>query len=342
MREKVSHLEGQPGPPKTKSAEVTRTSAAAPQLSPRFSLAKLTTLGVGGPARWLAPIEQRQELNWAWEWADRKGLPMLYLGEGSNVLFSDRGFAGLVLQNRILGRDRAGTELRIGGGENLGEVICWANRQQLGGMEKMYGIPGTVAGAVVGNAGAYGQEIGDLVTDVEVWDQGQARSLSAREAGFGYRESVFKTRRDWFILSCTIRLQRSSRDLMAVSTEILSRRLEKYPTGLKCPGSFFKNVVVKDLPPTTAAAIPADFITYGKIPAGRLLEEVGAKGAGRGNAQFAPHHANLLVNRGHATSRDIVILTEEYAQRVLRRFGIRLIPEIRIVDHSEERPRLEK
>ena len=308
---------------------------SAPELNKRFPLAKLSTLGVGGPARWLAPIERRQQLNRAREWAHRQGLPILYLGEGSNVLFSDQGFAGLVLQNRMLGRDRSGTELRIAGGENLGEIICWANRQQLAGMENMYGIPGTVAGALVGNAGAYGQEIGDLVTEVEVWDRGQVHSLSAPEAGFEYRESVFKTRRDWFILSCTIRLQLSSRDLMAVSAEILSRRLEKYPAGLKCPGSFFKNVVVKDLPPATAAAVPTDFISYGKIPAGRLLEEVGAKGARRGNAQFARHHANLLVNLGQATSRDIVTLTEKYARRVLQRFGIRLEPEIRIVGYSE-------
>ena len=316
-------------------------SNSALELTPNFPLARLSTLGVGGPARWLAPIERPRDLDRAWDWADRESLPILYLGEGSNVLFSDHGFPGLVLRNRTRGKERSGRELRIAGGEDLGEVIRWANRHRMGGMEAMYGIPGTVAGALVGNAGAYGQEIGDLVTEVEVWDRGRVRPLDAKEAGFAYRESLFKTRREWFILNCTIRLQPASRDLQAISDGILTRRLQKYPLGLRCPGSFFKNVVMKDLSADRARVIPRDFILYGKIPAGRLLEEVGAKGARRGGAELASHHANLLVNRGHATSRDILSLTQEYTQRVLERFGICLEPEIRIVYHGEKPPRWE-
>ena len=312
------------------------SSVSALELTPSFPLSQLSTLGVGGPARWLACIRGPADLDRAWDWAKHEDVPVLYLGEGSNVLFSDDGFPGLVLRNRTRGKERSGGELRVAGGEDLGEVIRWANRNRLGGMENMYGIPGTVAGALVGNAGAYGQEIGELVTQVQVWDRGRVRSIDARKAGFAYRESLFKVRREWFILGCTLRLRFASRDLQAESDQILTRRLQKYPTGMRCPGSFFKNVVVRDLSTDTARSIPPEFIQYGKIPAGRLLEEVGAKGARRGDAEFASHHANLLVNRGQASSQDISWLTQEYAQRVLERFGIRLEPEIRIVDQGEE------
>ncbi len=305
---------------------------SAPSICQRIALSEATTLGVGGEARYLVEVHSRIELDQGWEWAQRLGLPTLFLGEGSNVLAPDAGFPGVVLRNRIVGRERAGDEVAVGGGENLPALIRWLNSEGLAGMENMYGIPGTVAGAVVGNAGAYGQEIQERLIDVDVWSPKGVFTLPVAELNLGYRHSVFKERRDWFVLGCRLRLRAETRNLQALSDAILEKRLLKYPVGLRCPGSFFKNVVAQDLEPEVLRRLPSDFVVYGKIPAGKLLEAVGANGTRRGDARFAPYHGNLLMNVGQASQAEILSLAREYADKVFERFGIRLEAEVLIVD----------
>ncbi len=296
------------------------------------SLADLSTLKVGGTAPWFVQVHDLEQFQQTRIWAEKQKLPILYLGEGSNVLFSDEGFPGLVLQNCITGIEQYGEEAEIGGGQNLIEAIRRLNRLKLSGMERLYGIPGTVAGALVGNAGAYGQQIGDSTVEVSVWAKNQVQVLPARDLDLRYRCSLFQRQRDWFILNCRLRLQKSIEPLQGISDEILTKRLVKYPQGLKCPGSFFKNINLDEIPKTASERIPEDFIMFGKIPAGKLLEAVGANGVRRGDAQFADYHGNLMVNLGQATSQDILSLADEYAGRVWERFRIRLEPEILIVD----------
>jgi len=202
----------------------------------------------------------------------------------------------------------------------------------------MYGIPGTLAGAVVGNAGAYGQEIGARVLRATGYQDGEGHVFSKEDLTFGYRTSVFKEQPDLFLGSCCLRLEHASGNLQAISDAILEERLKKYPLDLKCPGSFFKNVVWQELPKDVRMRIPADFVMYDKIPAGKLLEAVGAKGARKGEAQFAVHHANLLVNNGTALSCDVLELAREYALRVLEEFGIRLQPEILVIGADGQYP----
>ena len=299
-------------------------------------LAPLTTLAIGGRTRWLLELADPGQLDSAWRWARRRGLPSLFLGAGSNVLFSDAGYEGLVIRNRLRGRERAGNEIRVSGGEDLGETIRWVNRLGLAGMERLYGIPGTVAGAVVGNAGAYGQEIGDRIREVSFWSPEEGiRTLPASDLDFRYRHSLFKERREWFMLSCTLALEPASEPLQPVSDQILATRLAKYPAGLKCPGSFFKNVIADDLDPEVLSRIPEDFIFYGKIPAGKLLDEVGARGRHIGGALIASHHANLFVNEEGAACRDMLDLARKYSSRVRERFDIELEPEILIVSPNQ-------
>ncbi|MFB3068418.1 MAG: UDP-N-acetylmuramate dehydrogenase [Acidobacteriota bacterium] len=298
-------------------------------------LANLSTLNVGGIASWFTQVHDLQQLKEARNWANKQGLPIFYLGEGSNVLFSDEGFPGLVLQNRITGMEHYGEEVELGGGENLEEAIRRLNQLSLSGMERLYGIPGTVAGALVGNAGAYGQQIGDLVVEISIWSKNREQVLPALDLEFRYRSSLFQRRRDLFILSCRLRLKKSTEPLQEISDEILSRRLLKYPVELKCAGSFFKNISLDEISKTALEKIPEDFIMFGKIPAGTLLEAVGAKGVRRGDAQFADYHGNLILNLGRATSQDILTLANEYAGLVWERFRIRLKPEILIADHED-------
>lgn len=295
---------------------------------------ELTTLGVGGPCAWVADLKEPTDLDPLRDWARGEGLPIVYLGEGSNVLFPDEGFPGLVIRTRARGRRRQGSEVELGGGENLQAVIDWLNKLGLSGMERMYGIPGTLAGALVGNAGAYGQEIGEVVTGVDVWTPLGVRTLTRSRLGFSYRHSELKDRRDWFVLRCRLRLRPVREDLTRISRDVLATRLLKYPVGLKCPGSFFKNVVADRLPAKTLERIPAAFVQYGKIPAGRLLEAVGANGTRHGGAEIASYHGNLFINREGARTEDILALADEFAQRVLDRFGVRLEPEVCVIGET--------
>ncbi len=309
-------------------------SNVSPGISCDTPLAELTTLRVGERCCWLTRIHNSRELEQGCLWAQKRNLPLFFLGEGSNVLFSDRGFPGLVIQNHIKGIERSGQDIQVGGGENLLEFIDWLIGQQLAGMERMYGIPGTVAGAVVGNAGAYGQEIADSVTEAHIWSPSGEQVVGAEDLKFRYRHSLFKERSHWFILSCRLCLRSSVTDLRRIAKEILAHRSIKYPMALRCPGSFFKNIIAADLPSEIREKIPSAFIRNGKVSAGKLLEAVGAKGARRGGAQFAHYHGNLIINRGGASSEDILTLTKEYADRVWGRFGIRLAPEIIVVDRT--------
>lgn len=297
------------------------------------SLADFTTLGVGGNAMWLVKIDSFYKLQQAQAWAAERALPILYMGDGSNMLFSDRGFRGLVIQNGIQGCESYSDELKVGGGTDLNELIRKANSLNLAGMECMYGIPGTVAGALVGNAGAYGQEIGDVVTQVSVWSGSQIQILTAADLQFNYRHSVFKTDPHQFILQCQLSLTRSPKKLQKHSDEILSKRHPKYPPGLRCPGSFFKNIPTEGLTKTALEKVE-HFVMFDKVPAGRLLEAVGANGSRRGDAQIAPYHGNLIMNTGRATTRDILWLANLYAGKVWERFQVRLEPEILIVDNN--------
>jgi UDP-N-acetylmuramate dehydrogenase len=310
------------------------TPAALPpsiQLQRDASLADQSTLEVGGTAQWFTPVENLQQLQQAQAWAKKEGLPIFYLGDGSNVLFPDGNLPGLVIRNLIKGRQQNGNEVELGGGEQLDNVVCWVNDLGLAGLERLYGIPGTLAGALVGNAGAYGQQVSTVVLEVTFWSGDQVEVLSASDLDFAYRHSLFKAHREWFILSCRLGLTRSVESLQDVSEEILSRRLEKYPVGLRCPGSFFKNIPLEETSQETLKKVPEDFIMFDKIPAGKLLEAVGAKGVRRGDAQFASYHGNLIINLDQATSQDILGLAQEYAERVWKRFSIRLEPEICIL-----------
>ena len=296
------------------------------------SLSCYSTLGIGGEARFLASIRDPEDLPALLNWSEGQEIPRIIIGEGSNVLFPDAGFPGLVVQILISGIEQAGNEVSVGAGENLGRVIEWLNRRGLQGMERMYGIPGSLAGAIVGNAGAYGQEMSQLLTEATVLAaDGKITSMPADQLDFRYRHSLFKQDRTLILLNCRLRLGAWKGSLQDVSDSILKERSEKYPPGMKCPGSYFKNVKVEELDEGQLERIPTSFAMHGKIPAGKLLEAVGANGARKGDAAIASYHGNLIMNNGRATARDVVWLAEKYGRRVNESFGIRLQPEIRIV-----------
>jgi UDP-N-acetylmuramate dehydrogenase len=304
------------------------------KIQENISLADYTTLKIGGPARYFIDAKTEEELKEAIKFSQEKKLYSLIIGSGSNILVSDAGFDGVVIKNSIGGMGISGAQVWANAGASLQDLVDFTINAGLGGMECLTGIPGTVGGAVYGNAGAYGQTISDYLEKVLVYDAKKDCKLwmSKKRCNFEYRESVFKKRRELVILRCEFKQEAAeSQELKEKASKILSIRRQKYPAGIKCPGSFFKNVIAADLPSSVLAKIPQDKIVYGKVPAGYLLEAVGAKGARLGDAVVATYHGNLFINQNQASAKDFYSLAIKYAKKVKEKFGITLEPEVQLV-----------
>ena len=212
----------------------------------------------------------------------------------------------------------------------LADLIQSSLHHSLAGLEALSGIPGTVGGAVAGNAGAYGQAISDKLVKVEVFNvaAGEEKWLSKNECAFAYRDSIFK-QQELVILRAVFELAPGDRQVLQTrASEIIKTRENKYQPGLKCPGRFFKNVLVKNAG-DSVLTIDTSKIIDGKIPAGYLLEEVGARGMRRGGIYVASFHGNLLINDGSGTCAEVVGLATELKKLVQEKFGIKLEEEVR-------------
>lgn len=303
------------------------------QVKKNYLLKRVSTMGIGGPAKYFARAASEVVLADHIAFAEKKRLGWSVIGEGSNIVPSDNGFRGLIIQNTIELFERKGATVKVGAGNNLLKLIYKLDRLGLAGLERMAGIPGSVGGAVYGSAGAYGQEIKDRVVRVKYFDSklNKFKWLTKRECRFAYRDSIFKQKKHWLITAVELRLDRG-RGLTKVSGEIIRLRLKKYKKGLKCPGSFFKNIKLDELSAgkrkILLSKIDPQKVVYGKVPVGYLLEEVGAKGMGRGSIKVADHHANLLYNLNGGKARDIKRLAETLKMKVKRKFGIMIEEEV--------------
>lgn len=295
-----------------------------------------TTLKIGGPARHFIEATTEEELKEAIVFAEERHLPYLVIAGGSNLLVSDEGYNGVVVKISFVGikEDQDLGRVVVKAGTPLQQLVDFANEHGMAGVEKLAGIPGTVGGALYGNAGAYGQTISDKVVRVNVLENGQTHWMEKSACDFGYRNSGFKGHQAKVILAAEFKFDDEKKDeLVASSEEILSRRLQKYPHGILCPGSFFKNLLDRDLPEEYRAKIPVDY--YGKMPAGYFLDLAGAKGNKLGEIEIAPYHANLFINKGAGTAKDFFQLAKHWKQVVYEKFGIELEPEVQLVGFEE-------
>jgi UDP-N-acetylmuramate dehydrogenase len=306
------------------------------------NLSELTTLKIGGPAKKIIPVKTEAELLAAvTEAVSNKELILLF-GSGSNLLISDQGSDSVVIKNEITGIEQSGTTHKVKSGTILQDLINYANEHGLAGLEKLAGIPGTVGGAVYGNAGAYGQSISDHLVNLRSYNRvnKEEKTLTREECLFGYRDSIFKHNKsnayyfsDDFILEIEFQLTTgNSEELTKESAETIKKREVKYPPGIKCPGSFFKNIIADQLSHEILEKIPSDKIVYGKVPAGTLLEMVGAKGDSMGDIEIADYHANLFINKGEGTAKDFWELARKYSDLVFEKFHIRLEPEVQFIN----------
>jgi UDP-N-acetylmuramate dehydrogenase len=313
--------------------------AAIPQLTliEDTPLARYTRFAIGGPVALLGDTNREDSFTQALEIVKRLALPRVVIGGGTNLIVSDAGFDGVALRYSGSRIDREGMLLRVEAGAVLQDVVDRSIELGLQGVQTMTGIPGYLGGAIYGNAGAYGQSIQQIVERVRFTDGEAQLALGNSDCRFRYRDSIFKYRKDWVILSADLRLSVGDEcELRDKANEIRRIRDAKYPPTMKCAGSIFKNLLLADLPASVSSQIPASVVREGKVPSAWFLEQTGAKGMRRGDIQVAAYHANLVYNDGDGTAADLVAVISELKRRVQQRFGFELEEEVQYVgfDHA--------
>jgi len=295
-------------------------------------LARYTRFGIGGPADIYAETGSAASFIAALAAARASGFETIVIGGGTNLIVSDRGFRGIVLRYRADKLMAANRRVQADAGAELQRLVDFTIAHGLAGLETLSGIPGSVGAAVYGNAGAYGHSIGERVVSVRFFDGVAVRVFSNAQCEFQYRESVFKRHKEWIIFSAELLLDPAvAGALRETADAILKVRNEKFPVTMKCAGSIFKNLLLRELPAEVAAQVPASAVREGKIPAAWFLEQVGAKGMRRGDIHVATYHANLLYNAGAGTAADLVALIQQLKALVRARFGIQLEEEVQYV-----------
>ena len=274
---------------------------------------------IGGKADYFFSASSVAEIERAVVLARECAVPCYVIGGGYNLLFHDEGFRGLILKNCVKGLERKDKcEIAVFSGTDLMELLQFCCEQNLGGVEYLAGIPGTVGGAVFGNAGAFDQDIGSHVVSATLFDeQGHEKKVERGYFDFDYRSTRLRQKHE-FVLSVTLWAEERNKDrIKAAMDEILEKRKKKHPPWhVACAGSFFRNPVLPD---------------GRKVPAAQLLDRVGAKELSVGNAAVYEGHANFLINRGNATSADVCQLAQELKRRVKQEFAVELQEEVIIV-----------
>jgi UDP-N-acetylmuramate dehydrogenase len=283
------------------------------RLRERAPLAEFTSFHIGGPADLLLVVESEQELREAMAAAWRERVAAFCLGLGTNLLVSDRGMRGLAIRlgDNLARLEFDGTQVRAGAAARFGRLVDEAVERALAGLEFGEGIPGSVGGGLVMNAGAFGGEMAQVVQRVHgTTEQGESLSLSGEEVGFSYRRTALPPH--FVITRVDFELKPGDgASLRARVAELRAKRASRQPRGLPNAGSIFKNP-------------PGGF-------AGRLLESAGLKGTRIGDAAFSTEHANFIVNLGEARAEDVRALIELARSRVRERSGVSLEPEVRMV-----------
>lgn len=281
-----------------------------PNLQTNRYLSEFSSFGIGGPIRFFLEIRTAQEALQAFAWAQSSQMAVRVIGKGSNSLFSDAPFDGLVLLNKIDDCRFQGSEAIVGAGLSFSYLGTQSAKMGFTGLEFASGIPATVGGAIWMNAGANGVETCECLTHVEyLFATGAVRTFERSELTFGYRKSSFQSM-EGSILSARFLLTLSP-DAREKQLKIINARIKTQPLKEKSLGCIFRN--------------PSK-----EMSAGALIDQCGLKGLAVGDAVVSPVHANFIVNTNKAKSTDVTALIEKIQAEVLKKTGIYLEPEIKI------------
>jgi len=286
-------------------------------IEPEVSMKNHTSLEIGGNADIMLAPEDPLSLRNLMVILGNKGIPFLSIGRGTNILVRDKGLAGAVISLKAFRRIEAlkegnsYAELFVEAGVPLQMLVNFCKEKGYSGLEGLTGIPGTVGGAIKGNAGSYGCEIKDVLVSVAIMDSNSRLDrFKAEGLGFGYRRSEIAD--GDIILSANIKLKRDEKEKVAANTDkYFAEKKQKQPISEKSAGCVFKN--------------PKDAL------AGLLIDEAGCKGMRIGGIEVSSVHANFFINKAGGTASDFINLMDEVASAVNKKFNILLEPEIRIV-----------
>lgn len=287
-----------------------------------FTLARCSTLGVGGRADYFVQIDSLRMLAAAYSFAGENQLDVLFLGRGSNILFSDNGFRGLVMcmNMRRLHYKVESDEFSADAGALVSDIVSLGEDLGFSGFEPFAGLPGTVGGAIYGNAGCYGKQFWDVVEEVKFFYGGRfgngvyethLKSIKNESLLFGYRWSIFKDNPSWIIVAAKLKFEPSDNEMVTAETKRIRKlRYNNQPTQASV-GCIFKNPV--------------------NYSAGKLIDLCGLKGLQVGQAMISREHANFFVNLGGARADDFIKLIEIAKGRIFEKFGKMLEEEIVMV-----------
>ena len=279
------------------------------------NLKDYNTYKIGGIAKYIVKPNKVEDLINLIDYLKKENIDFLVIGKGSNIILPDEDFDGVLILldnlNKYVIKDNV---VEVEAGIVLGTFIMNLVNNSLGGLENLCGIPGTLGGAIVGNAGCYGSLISDYLVSVTYLENGTIKTISKNDCNFSYRDSIFKRDKNKIILSCKFELNKSNKeDMLEVIKENNLKRKNSQPLEYPNAGSVFRN-------PEGVAA-------------GKLIEDLGLKNYNINGASVSNKHANFIINKANAESKDIVTLIEFIQEKVEKEYGIKLILEQEIIKY---------
>lgn len=302
------------------------------------NLSEYTTFKIGGASRYFAVVKNVDELKEAICFAKEKKIPTFILGGGSNILISDKGFNGLVVKLQITNYKLQTGRIVCDAGVSLARIVSESINAGLSGLEWAVGIPGTIGGAIRGNSGAFGNETGNVVVGVDVFNATtmELTRYEKKDCFFGYRDSIFKKYPNLIIVSAELRLQESDKEILQ---KLIRERLLERPNQAKLgksAGCFFKNI------PWARKDLDREYILRNfpelekfkekpKISTGFLIDNLDLKGKKIGGACVPLEHANYIINTGGANAEDVLMLASIIKDKVYNHYGFYLEEEVELL-----------
>ena len=276
-------------------------------------MSKHTTFRIGGPADIFVKIKNLENLKYVLKIAKNRNLPLTIIGNGSNVLVKDNGIRGIVIKLEMNDIQVLDNQIIVDAGATLTKICKVAKENELSGLEFAYGIPGTIGGAIVMNAGAYGGEMKSIVSKTTYMnDNLEVKTISKEEHNFSYRTSIFSENKSLIIISTVLEMTKGSKeDISNQMKQNINSRIEKQPVDLPNAGSTFKR--------------GKDFITA------KLIEEAGLKGFSIGGAMVSTKHAGFIINTGNAIAEDVLKLVEQIKKTIKEKFNKEIELEIKVL-----------
>jgi UDP-N-acetylmuramate dehydrogenase len=311
-----------------------------PEIKKDVPLSDFTTFKIGGAARFFLEINEKRTFLNALDVTKKHNLKLLIIGKGSNLLISDKGFPGLVIKNNLQKIKIENRKVKAESGVLLSHLLNFCLQNNLTGLEWAAGIPGTLGGSIKGNAGSFGKSISDVIETVSALNLSESSKneeeiFNLEQCSFGYRNSIFNNNPSYFILEASLKLTPGVKQLIAKKIkENISKKTATQDLGKPSAGSIFKNIKVSELNDIQKSKLES-FLPYAQndlLPASLIIDKgLNLKGKMIGEAQISPKHAGYIINTGHASFEDVLLLINFVFQKTLERYKIKLQKEVQII-----------